>query len=904
MTFIPVSRTEARLLPRFWAYCLWLLLSITMPLAVCGCGVLASTPAGGPSLSTTSLLFQSTTVGQVSIAMVVTVSNPGSLAFSLAAASTTGPFEITATTCGALLGARDSCTIALEFAPKSADLDNGTLHVRASTGEVDVLLQGTGQAVQQSPAQLAISLSSVTFPDTTVGMTSAPLSMTVTNSGDQASSYLTASATLGFSIANNTCSTILSGHSTCTMSIAFQPVVVGSQTGSLTIQQGQVAQQASLHGDALAHVLTISAPVPFVRVGDSAQLTAILDGTISSAVTWSVEGDPSATGSISAQGIYSPPLTVPASGQAVVTATSQQDTTVHTSFLFPVWISLASLSGSTPGTLPPGTTTVLLTGSNMSSVDKLLMNGSIVPFVLTSSSTLTATVSLPLWAAGTLSFVAETPGSEGGLSEPLLIQIKASAVSYDAAVRMTQQAGFGPTAPVVQDIQNLGFPAWIDKEMSTPAFDYTQSWANWDIKQWFVNTQTGDQNIRQKVGFALEQVFVNSTESLLCFEPESCGPLWENLLQKDALGNMRQLLQDVATSEMMGSYLDNIFNYTWPGGPVPNQNFGRELMQLMTIGTVQLQPDGQPTLTSSGGTIPTYTQANVVAMAAALTGWTPSPRVPNYIGAPMFMYDSGHDQGAKNILPGVTLPPGQGGVADLNAVLDALFQHPNMPPFWSKLLIQHLVKSNPSAAYVGRVSAVFSEDANGVRGNLAAVVKAILMDPEARAGDDPAVIDTTGGHLAEPLLYFTSLMNAVGGQYTDEQIQGVSLLLGQGLYQSPSVFSYYSPGHVLTDGTSAPEAQLLDNVYAFNKLSVTYELLHNTLGGTWVNWSSSQFWDSPSQSALLDQINHVLYHGLMSVAVRSTLETYISSQSAATLNSLLPDIIFLAVSNSGYQVYL
>ena len=563
--------------------------------------------------------------------------------------------------------------------------------------------------------------------------------------------------------------------------------------------------------------------------------------------------------------------------------------TASTTFtVLPVQLSLA---GSVPVILSAGTTTAItLLGTGLDQVQSLTINGSQTSFTLVSSTSLTANVNLEPWESGSAQFVATDSASSASFDVPLAV----STVPYDAAVRFLQQAGYGATPTLVAQVQKLGFSRWIDAEMNTPAYDYSAVGPG----QYYRNTQNGALSLRQRVAFALEQIFVTG-DDYAC-EASFCGAYWEALLEADAFGNVSNLLHDVALSPIMADYLNNANNAAGLTGGVANQNFAREFMQLMTIGTVCLNSDGSAVLDQSGRPVPTYDMSNVAAMASALSGWIQVASPP---AGTLIMNEYNHDQFAKNILPGVTLPANQGGEADLTAVVTALFHHQNIAPFLSRRLIQHLVTSNPSPAYVSRIAAVFADDGNRVRGNLAAVVKAILLDPEARSGDAGSSTATSAGHLMEPILYLSDVMNSLGGQFTDDQVSGADATMKQGLYRPPSVFSFYSSDHQLADGVYAPEAQLLDNAHALAKLSLTYNITHQvSTGGFSVDLSTSPFWNATSSEDLLQRINHLLLHGTMSSAVHDTLAEFIRVDDTHPLNSWLPDVLFLTVSTSGFQV--
>src|SRR5580700_3499070 len=253
-------------------------------------------------------------------------------------------------------------------------------------------------------------------------------------------------------------------------------------------------------------------------------------------------------------------------------------------------------------------------------------------------------------------------------------------------------------------------------------------------------------------------------------------PYWR-IFRDHAFGNYRDLIQAVTLSPAMGRYLNMANNNK--ANPAKNtsanENYARELMQLFTLGLTQLNPNGTPLLDQNKNPIPTYDQAVVTNMAKVLTGWTyptaPGARQknnnPEYYFGQMFAVESEHDTTAKTIFANITIPAGQTAEQDLESLLDAFMAQPSMAPFVSQQLIQHLVTSNPSPQYIARVSSVFENDGNGVTGNLQAVIKAILTDPEARAGDNPtAAISPTFGHLREPVLFMPNILRGLNATLT------------------------------------------------------------------------------------------------------------------------------------------
>ena len=323
----------------------------------------------------------------------------------------------------------------------------------------------------------------------------------------------------------------------------------------------------------------------------------------------------------------------------------------------------------------------------------------------------------------------------------------------------------------------------------------------------------GSDQLRQRVAWALSQILVTSQVSLANRYPFGLADYYD-MLAHHAFGDFRQLIEEVTLHPMMGVYLSMLGNRK-PNAELnirPDENYARELMQLFTIGLVELNADGTPKLDAHNQPIPTYDQAVVEGFAHVFTGWHwactfGSPgncgfsntrgTVPNQI-LPMQLFPEEHDTGAKRLLtyPNAVksvIPAGQTAEQDLADALDNIFHHPNVGPFISRQLIQRLVTSNPSPAYVARVSAVFDDDGTGQRGNLGAVVRAILLDAEARAPASTA--DPDASKLKEPVLRLTQLWRAYDGRAANGRYFNInpSVDFGQGPLQAPSVFNFYSP---------------------------------------------------------------------------------------------------------------
>jgi hypothetical protein len=342
-------------------------------------------------------------------------------------------------------------------------------------------------------------------------------------------------------------------------------------------------------------------------------------------------------------------------------------------------------------------------------------------------------------------------------------------------------------------------------------------------------------------------------------------------------------------------------------------------MQLFTLGTALLNEDGSVQLDSSNNPIPTYSQDQVQEFALAYTGWT-YPTMPGatqqkhnpaYWTGPMVSMNSDHDMTPKQLLQytgvasGGLLSGGQTAEQDLDGALDNIFNHPNLPPFASRELIQHLVTSNPSPAYVQRVAEVFKNNGSNVRGDMKAVITAILLDTEARRGDDPTTAVGADGHLQEPILFMTGLLRAFGAVSDGSNLASQGSSMGQNALFPGSVFNFYSPNFVIPETTLfGPEFQILTTATSLNRVNFVNTFVFSSLGsGTTVSFSSyaSQA-SNPSQ--LLASLNTLMLHGTMSADMNTSILTAMQAVPAGASQGLqeAQTAIYLIGTSSQYQV--
>jgi uncharacterized protein (DUF1800 family) len=418
------------------------------------------------------------------------------------------------------------------------------------------------------------------------------------------------------------------------------------------------------------------------------------------------------------------------------------------------------------------------------------------------------------------------------------------------AFRMLTQATFGPTDADVAQAMKLGAAGWIDAQLALPSSSAYVT--RWDAdtqalaatnpgavagppaiaSQFYKQALKSPDQLRGRVAFALSQIFVVSTQELIGNKSRGAASYFD-MLNRDAFGNYRTLLQDVAMHPAMGLYLTSLKNMKEnpATGQIPDQNFAREIMQLMSIGLVQLDADGTPRLGTDGAPIYTYGGDDIVGLSKVFTGFSwygpdtstarfmgsASAMDPDHLIQPMQAYPQFHSTSEKDFL-GVKIAPQAtpDPAASLKTALDTLAAHSNVGPFIGRQLIQRLVTSHPSPAYVARVAQVFADNGLGVRGDLKAVVRAILLDPEAR-GTTAAAGDTYG-KVREPVLRLTAWMRAFNARSDSGQVlvtgtDDPGLELGQTPLRAASVFNFWRPGYIAAGtatgalGLTMPELQ-------------------------------------------------------------------------------------------------
>jgi uncharacterized protein (DUF1800 family) len=641
-----------------------------------------------------------------------------------------------------------------------------------------------------------------------------------------------------------------------------------------------------------------------VRAGTSRKFFARVSPDPAAKVIWQVNGvrgGNSTFGTIDKEGTFAAPQVPPANNVVEIEAVSGG---VSGKASITVLNPTPVISSVDPKHLIYGEQPVVINGTGFVSGSQVKVGSLELPTRFVSSKRLSAAVKVGLVTGNTFALTVANPDPGSELSAPMAIVVgpASSKVSYLAAARFLEQASWGPSAESIAHLQDVGFEAWLNEQFSAPATLYKPSTSAADNltdqqSEFFVHALSGPDQLRQRVAFALGQIFVVS--GLKTGQPRQMVP-YQNMLLNAAFGTYANLLRDVTLNPTMGVYLDMVNDDK--GDPAlntsPNENYAREMMQLFSIGTVGLNPDGSETGRA------TYDQTTITNMARALTGWTfpgkaiTSGHNPENFDGPMIAVEANHDEGTKTIVNGFTIPAGHSADKDLEAMLHALATHPNTAPFISLRLIQHLVISDPSPAYLGRVSAVFTSSG----GDLKAVARQILLDPEARRGDDERVaLGPKDGHWREPVLATIAMMRALSSSVRpDNRLERFPTNLGQRVFYPESVFNDYSPDYRTSNGLLAPEFELLSSGTALMRANVVRNLVEKGLNG------DAQFDLSPfialagSPGDMVDAIDRAFLYGRLPREVKEEIVSAVTATHDYNLRAR--NAIYLVATSALYQV--
>jgi uncharacterized protein (DUF1800 family)/Fe2+ transport system protein FeoA len=848
-------------------------------------------------------------------AVVFKVKNPGStysnsISATFVTANDGGPITVSPATASVALGAtqkfKASGQSSVTWSASAGTITSAGLFTAPTTMPSSSIVTITASGTNNQSGSATVTLTQPLGGPITVSPSTASVALGATQ---QFTASGQSSVTWSASAGTITSTGLFAAPATMPSSSTVTITASGSnnQSGSATVTLTQP----------LGGPITVSPSTASVALGATQQFTA--SGQTS--VTWTAS-----SGTITSAGLFTAPTTMPSSSTVTITASgsNSQSGTATVTLTQPV---------GGPITVSPSNASVALgatqqfTASGQTSVTWTASAGTITSAGLfTAPTTMPSSSSVTITASGTNNQSASaTVTLTGG---PVM-------VSAAAARRFLQQAAFGPTTADAAHVQAIGFQAWLNEQFAMPKVSNYQG-PNLTNQgglpnRFLANAVTNPDQLRQRAAFALSQIAVISLTTLN-FDPDVVP--FEEMLLNDAFANYRQVLGDVTLSASMGDYLNMANNAAAnsAAGTVANENYAREIMQLFSIGTALLNQDGSRQTDASGNPIATYNQSNVTELARVFTGWTyaqSNGTAVNWGGTidgnadptqPMVPVPAFHDSGSKTLLPDFVngngtspyvAPSGLTPQVDLSQALDNLFGHPNVGPFIGKELIQHLVKSNPSPAYVARVSAAFANNGQGVRGDMQAVLTAILLDPEARANDDGANDQSTDGHLQEPALYLAGVVRALNGIMNDQNYFSYDLAnMGQDIFNPASVFNYYSPSYGIPQTTlKGGEFQIFNtysSLYRANLISNVFNNYSNpvqTYGpGMTVDFTPFVTLVTTSPSAMVDALDLALTRGVMPSAMKQIILTAVEGETGGPLRQV-QTAFYLIVASNYYNVW-
>jgi uncharacterized protein (DUF1800 family) len=540
-------------------------------------------------------------------------------------------------------------------------------------------------------------------------------------------------------------------------------------------------------------------------------------------------------------------------------------------------------------------------------------------------------------------------------------------ITAEDAIRFLEQTSFGANWTELQRVQALGYAGYLQDQFNTPASGWTDRglcpgnpgaagnpcapvrdfYTMYPVQvEFFTKALTAPDQLRQRVVFALDQMWVISALLQGNFQA-SWMDYYLQILESNAFGNWRQLMQDVTLSPGMGRYLDMSGNF-FVAGRAANENYAREILQLFNVGLDELYDDGTPVLDDQGNRIPTYSQDIVVGFSKTFTGWRlqadvldgtyclpdpPDRRCPNWRD-PMQPVNptANHDHTEKLLLDGVTLPARPEGdpacvggcvVQDLNDALDNIFYNHNTPVYVCKNFIRYLVTSNPSGQYVFNCVAAFVDNGQGVRGDMQAMLTAVLMDPEARTAPDPT-LNPNYGKLREPILAITNILrnfwvdgspcSTTGNPCTDfvlgEQFLPGNLRMDEDVFRSPTVFNFFPPDFVITGidpPLYGPEFAILSTTTELARINMMNALIYTGIGtstdrpyGTRIDPVQLAAYYTGDDGTLVDGLGQIMMHGTMSPEMRNVLVNQISGVADPTAKA--QKVAYLIATSSSYNV--
>jgi uncharacterized protein (DUF1800 family) len=894
-----------------------------------GAGVLA----GGVALSATfvsSTQLNATGYQGPAGTVPFSVSNPGTLSSNVINVGFVAPLTVSPATASVALGASKTFSVSgqsVTWTASAGSITSGGVFTAPLTmpASSTVTITATGGAGQTGTAKVTL-----TQPETPAAPpTFNPTAGTYTTAQSVTLSTTTAGASIRYTTDGTTptdskgtlySAAIAIGTTTTVKAVAYKTGMSDSTVASSTYTINLPA-------------VTISVTPPSASLSASQQqsITATVTNSSNTGVAWTISGAGTLSSTSGSSITYTAPASIATKATVTITATSAADTTkmaVSTITLNPPVVT------GGPITVSPATVSMALNGTQtFTASGQTNVTWSASAGTITSSGVFTApSATTP---TGTVTITASGTNNQAGIATVTLTG-GTTLVSAAAAQRFLQQAAFGPTSADVANVQTLGFQGWLNQQFAMGRVSNYDTLTTSLPARFLTNSVMNADQLRQRVAFALSQIAVVSLNSLIF--PNNVSP-YEDMLLSDAFTNYRQILGDVTLSPSMGEYLTMVNNAAANPtlGTVANENYAREIMQLFSIGVNVLNQDGSVQTDSSGIPLPTYNQKNVTELARVFTGWTYAQTAPNPpvwgagindgntdVTSPMVAVPQYHDTGSKTLLPdyvnGNGTPPyvapaGLAQAADLSAALDNLFYQPNVAPFIGKQLIQHLVKSNPSPAYISRVAAAFANNGQGVRGDMRAVITAVLLDPEARANDAGGNDQSTDGHMQEPGLFLAGIIRAFNGTANDQNYFSQDLAnMGQDIFNAGSVFNYYAPNYVVPQTTlTGGEFQIFNTYTSIYRGNLVSNLFFSSFSNPVMTYGPGTSIDltsyvalSKTPAALVNALDLVLTRGQLPAAVKTVIATAVAAEDPAGYSNGMRQVqtaLYLIATSNYYNVW-
>lgn len=798
-----------------------------------------------------------------------------------------------------------------EFPPASSSVTIGAVETADSTKKSSstvTLENPIPQISSINPTSIAVGSFSVTVKGShfatgaTLYMGSAALATTRVSS-----TQLTATGTATSSQVGSVALTVKNPDPGKISSAAFNAQVVSASAISVVVSPANVTAHAGSTSN--------------INFG------VTVTGTTNHAVTWSVNNTSGSSiiGYITAQGNYRPPATMPNPATITIGAASVADPTKHGSTTVTIQNPVPVITSVNPSTIGIGAFFLSLTGTGFINNSTASFGGQPVTTMYVSSTELVITGNVTAAQAGTVSIAVTNPNPGGATSSPITAQIvngTNSGTSTASAVRFLEQSSFGPTPTLINQVQQIGLDTFLQSQFSAPNSTYptpadTDSGLGNVQLTFYKNAVNDNDQLRQRVAFALNEIWVVGANKVS--DPVGYTN-YMRVLTNNSLGNYYDVMKRVTLTPAMGHWLDMVNNDKPGNGQHANENYARELMQLFTLGLGQLNPDGTPILDDTGNPAPTYTQDDVMALGRSLTGWTYPTQSgmtlqkhnPFFFGGNMVPFESNHDSGAKTFL-GQSIAAGQSAEQELDSALTIIFNHPNLPPFVCKQLIEKLVTSNPSPGYVGRVSQAFTSGkfnsfGSGKRGDMQATLAAILLDQEARRGDSSTSVDPVDGKLREPIVMEIGIARMFNAMTDGSGFNNWSATMSQDLFNSPSVFNYFPPDNLIPQTTlNGPEFAIFNTNTSLTRVNFINSIVYGQISSkTTIDLTPVINTGTPDQ--MVAWLNTNLLHDSMSDSVKQSILTAVGAITTATppsakdLKNQARAAVYLVLSSSQYQV--